>query len=116
MSGFGLRIIMIEIAQGSKPGVVSATTCQIKSERLHRYNDAAWKAFYKIGSIRFNHFDLKMISFMRSNFGDTTGTVSMVLATAISSSAVKVSLVMMLLSNNILTKMITIIFVNILLD
>ena len=45
--------------------------------------------------INLGHFDLKMISFMRSSFGDTTGTVSIVLATAISSSAVKVSLVMM---------------------
>jgi hypothetical protein len=40
--------------------------------------------------------------FMRSSFGDITGTVSMVLATAISSSAVNVSLVMMPLSRRIL--------------
>jgi hypothetical protein len=46
--------------------------------------------------------------FMRSSFGDTTGTVSMVLATAISSNAVNVSLVMTLLSKRILAKMIMI--------
>jgi hypothetical protein len=45
---------------------------------------------------------------MRSSFGDTTGTVSIVLAIAISSSAVNVSLVMMPLSSRMLAKMIMI--------
>ena len=46
--------------------------------------------------------------FKRSNLGETTGTVSIVLATAISSSAVNVSLVMMPLSIRIVMKMIMI--------
>ena len=40
------------------------------------------------------HFDRKMSSFIRASFDDTTGTVSMVPASAICSSAVKVSLLM----------------------
>ncbi len=48
------------------------------------------------------------ISFIRASFGDTTGIVSIVLATAISSSAVKVSFVMICLSSSTLAKMIMI--------
>ena len=53
-----------------------------------------------------NYCDLNTIDFPRASFGDTTGTVSMVLATAMSSNTVKVSLVMRLLSNSTLAKMI----------
>ena len=45
---------------------------------------------------------------MRASFGATTGSVSMVLATAISNSAVKVSFVMIALSSSTLAKMIMI--------
>lgn len=45
---------------------------------------------------------------VRPSFGATTGTVSIVLATAISRSAVKVSLVITPLSSSMLTKMIII--------
>lgn len=44
------------------------------------------------------------MSFMRCSLGDTTGTVSMVLATAMISKAVKVSLVMIALSSRTLAK------------
>jgi len=49
-----------------------------------------------------------MISRKRCNFGATTGTVNIVLPTAINSRAVKVSLVIRLLSSRMLTKMIMI--------
>ena len=51
---------------------------------------------------------LNRTGFMRCNIGVTIGTVSMVLATAISSRAVKVSLVMICLSSRMLAKMIMI--------
>src|ERR1039457_3348898 len=54
------------------------------------------------------HLSLKTISRIRANIGVTTGTVSMVLATAISSNAVNASLVMIALSSSTLAKMIMI--------
>ena len=48
------------------------------------------------------------MSLARASFGDTIGTVSMVLTMAMSNSAVKVSLVMMPLSSKMLAKIIVI--------
>ena len=60
------------------------------------------------GSTGLNYADLDTIDFMRANFGDTMGAVSIVLASAINNKDVNVAALTMPVSNNTLEKIIMI--------